>query len=170
MGCLLADDKVPQNKWQIKVPIGNLTINLLLSLYTIHSYDLCGVIWVNTFWICPSEYLAAFCSFLRSEFSEENIQFWLACEDFKSTASPDDIRWKAEEIYREFVEPTACREVSAGDSWRTETELRVQRVEINSVPFGILSMIDINLNIHYIFQNWFTEQACVWSRQCKKCC
>ncbi|XP_036969481.1 regulator of G-protein signaling 21-like [Acanthopagrus latus] len=58
------------------------------------------------------KYLAAFCSFLRSEFSEENIQFWLACEDFKSTASPDDIRWKAEEIYREFVEPTACREIN----------------------------------------------------------
>ncbi len=64
------------------------------------------------FKIFPSEYLAAFCAFLRSEFSEENIDFWLACEDFKSTASPDDLQWKAEEIYNEFIQPSACREVS----------------------------------------------------------
>lgn len=63
-------------------------------------------------WIFLSGYLAAFRDFLRSEFSEENIDFWLTCEDFKSTASPDDLRWKAEEIYQEFIQPTARREVS----------------------------------------------------------
>ncbi|XP_041791236.1 regulator of G-protein signaling 21 [Chelmon rostratus] len=57
-------------------------------------------------------YLAAFRDFLRSEFSEENIDFWLTCEDFKSTASPDDLRWKAEEIYQEFIQPTARREIN----------------------------------------------------------
>ncbi|XP_076582491.1 regulator of G-protein signaling 21 isoform X2 [Chaetodon auriga] len=58
------------------------------------------------------KYLAAFRDFLRSEFSEENIEFWLTCEDFKSTASPDDLRWKAEEIYQEFIQPTARREIN----------------------------------------------------------
>lgn len=56
------------------------------------------------------EYSAAFRSFLESEFSEENFDFWLACEDFKSTL--DDLNWKAEKIYEEFIRPTACREVS----------------------------------------------------------
>lgn len=42
----MADDREPQNKWQIKV--SNLIVNLLLSLYTIYPYDLCGVIWVIT--------------------------------------------------------------------------------------------------------------------------
>ncbi|XP_034567793.1 regulator of G-protein signaling 21 [Notolabrus celidotus] len=56
--------------------------------------------------------LAAFRTFLQSEFSEENIDFWLACEDFRSTASVDDLRWKAEKIYQEFIEPTACREIN----------------------------------------------------------
>ncbi|XP_023284535.1 regulator of G-protein signaling 5-like isoform X2 [Seriola lalandi dorsalis] len=56
------------------------------------------------------KYLAAFHTFLQSEFSEENIEFWLACEDFKSTTSSDTLRWKAEEIYGEFIQPTACRE------------------------------------------------------------
>lgn len=59
-----------------------------------------------------SEHLAAFCTFLRSEFSDENIEFWLACEDFKSTATLDDLHWKAKDIYQKFIQPTACREVS----------------------------------------------------------
>ncbi|XP_037624861.1 regulator of G-protein signaling 21 [Sebastes umbrosus] len=58
------------------------------------------------------KYLAAFRSFLQSEFSEENMEFWLACEDFRSTASPDDLQWKAEGIYQEFIQPTACREIN----------------------------------------------------------
>ncbi|XP_029988656.1 regulator of G-protein signaling 21 [Sphaeramia orbicularis] len=58
------------------------------------------------------KYLAAFRAFLQSEFSEENIEFWLACEDFRVTVSPDDLRWKAEKIYQEFIQPTACSEVN----------------------------------------------------------
>ncbi|XP_056133279.1 regulator of G-protein signaling 5 isoform X1 [Lampris incognitus] len=56
--------------------------------------------------------LAAFRSFLRSEFSEENVEFWLACEDFKRIASPGDLCLKAEEIYQEFLHPTALREIN----------------------------------------------------------
>ncbi|XP_034385993.1 regulator of G-protein signaling 21 [Cyclopterus lumpus] len=58
------------------------------------------------------KYLAAFRSFLQSEFSEENLEFWLACEDFKSTASPEDLHWKAEGIYQEFIQPLASREIN----------------------------------------------------------
>ncbi|XP_054459185.1 regulator of G-protein signaling 21 [Anoplopoma fimbria] len=58
------------------------------------------------------KYLAAFRSFLQSEFSEENIEFWLACEDFKSTASPEDLHWKAKGIYQEFIQPLASREIN----------------------------------------------------------
>ncbi|XP_031138296.1 regulator of G-protein signaling 21 isoform X1 [Sander lucioperca] len=58
------------------------------------------------------KYLAAFRSFLQSEFSEENIDFWLACEDFRWTTSQDDLRWKAEGIYQEFIQPSACREIN----------------------------------------------------------
>ncbi|XP_008336656.1 regulator of G-protein signaling 21-like [Cynoglossus semilaevis] len=56
--------------------------------------------------------LAAFHTFLQSEFSEENIEFWLACEDFRSTTSTGDLRCKAEEIYREFIQPMASREIN----------------------------------------------------------
>lgn len=68
--------------------------------------------WIICYIFLLTEYLAAFRSFLRTEFSEENIDFWFACEDFKSTASPEDRNWKAQEIYQEFIQPAAPREVS----------------------------------------------------------
>lgn len=58
------------------------------------------------------KYLAAFRGFLQSEFSEENIEFWLACEDFRSTTSLDDRQRKADGIYQEFIQPAASREIN----------------------------------------------------------
>lgn len=51
-----------------------------------------------------------FREFLKSEFSEENIEFWLACEDYKKTKS-DHLHGKAERIYEEFVQSDAIRQV-----------------------------------------------------------
>uniref|UniRef100_A0A3P9IUT7 Si:ch211-196h16.12 n=1 Tax=Oryzias latipes TaxID=8090 RepID=A0A3P9IUT7_ORYLA len=50
--------------------------------------------------------LQAFRGFLRSEFSEENLEFWLACEDFR--VSPSNLlKNKASKIYSQFVDPDA---------------------------------------------------------------
>lgn len=51
-----------------------------------------------------------FREFLKSEFSEENIEFWLACEDYKKTKS-DHLHGKAERIYEEFVQSDAIKQV-----------------------------------------------------------
>lgn len=56
--------------------------------------------------------LEAFRTFLKSEFSEENVEFWLACEDFKKTDSVEKIASKAKMIYSEFIEADAPKEVS----------------------------------------------------------
>lgn len=56
--------------------------------------------------------LDAFRTFLKSEFSEENVEFWLACEDFKKTESAEKIASKARMIYSEFIEADAPKEVS----------------------------------------------------------
>lgn len=56
--------------------------------------------------------LDAFRTFLKSEFSEENVEFWLACEDFKKTESAEKIASKARMIYTEFIEADAPKEVS----------------------------------------------------------
>ncbi|XP_061884498.1 regulator of G-protein signaling 21-like [Entelurus aequoreus] len=65
-------------------------------------------------------YLAAFRSYLQSEFSDENIDFWLACENFRATASSDNLQWKVREIYKEFIQPTACKEINVDHRIREE--------------------------------------------------
>ncbi|XP_076134745.1 regulator of G-protein signaling 16 [Alosa pseudoharengus] len=56
--------------------------------------------------------LYAFRAFLTSEFSEENIAFYLACEDFKKTKLVARLPSKAERIYNEFIGTEAPREVN----------------------------------------------------------
>lgn len=56
--------------------------------------------------------LAAFRTFLKSEFSEENVEFWLACEDFKKTKSSTKIASKAKKIYSDFIQDDAPKEVN----------------------------------------------------------
>lgn len=54
--------------------------------------------------------LCLFRAFLISEFSEENIAFYLACEDYKGTKS-SKLAPKAKKIYDEFICSDAPREV-----------------------------------------------------------
>ncbi|XP_040892964.1 regulator of G-protein signaling 5 [Toxotes jaculatrix] len=55
--------------------------------------------------------LLAFRGFLRSEFSEENLAFWLACEDYE--ISPSNLhKTKASLIYSQFINPDAPQEVN----------------------------------------------------------
>ncbi|KAM8814814.1 regulator of G-protein signaling 5 [Rhynchonycteris naso] len=56
--------------------------------------------------------LASFKSFLKSEFSEENLEFWMACENFKKTKSPAEMAEKAKRIYEEFIKTEAPKEVN----------------------------------------------------------
>uniref|UniRef100_A0A8D0GTH7 Regulator of G protein signaling 21 n=1 Tax=Sphenodon punctatus TaxID=8508 RepID=A0A8D0GTH7_SPHPU len=56
--------------------------------------------------------LAAFRAFLKSEFSEENIEFWLACEDFRKTKSAAKIVSKAKKIYSDFIQADAPKEIN----------------------------------------------------------
>uniref|UniRef100_A0A452RU47 Regulator of G-protein signaling 5 n=1 Tax=Ursus americanus TaxID=9643 RepID=A0A452RU47_URSAM len=56
--------------------------------------------------------LTSFKSFLKSEFSEENLEFWLACEDYKKIKSPAKMAEKAKKMYEEFIQTEAPREVN----------------------------------------------------------
>uniref|UniRef100_UPI00398F65AC regulator of G-protein signaling 5-like n=1 Tax=Pristiophorus japonicus TaxID=55135 RepID=UPI00398F65AC len=56
--------------------------------------------------------LALFRAFLQSEFSEENIEFWMACEDYKRHKSPAKLASKAMKIYSDFIETDAPKEVN----------------------------------------------------------
>ncbi|XP_070774642.1 regulator of G-protein signaling 5b isoform X2 [Enoplosus armatus] len=55
--------------------------------------------------------LCLFRAFLVSEFSEENIAFYLACEDYQAT-KPSKLAPKAKKIFDEFIGSDAPREVN----------------------------------------------------------
>uniref|UniRef100_A0A8C5PTW5 Regulator of G protein signaling 5 n=1 Tax=Leptobrachium leishanense TaxID=445787 RepID=A0A8C5PTW5_9ANUR len=56
--------------------------------------------------------LSVFQNFLKSEFSEENIEFWMACEEYRKVKSPTKLATKAKKIYEEFIQTEAPREVN----------------------------------------------------------
>ncbi|KAF1660962.1 Regulator of G-protein signaling 21, partial [Aptenodytes patagonicus] len=56
--------------------------------------------------------LAAFSTFLKSEFSEENVEFWLACEDFNKTKSSTKIASKTQRIYSDFIQADAPKDIN----------------------------------------------------------
>lgn len=56
-----------------------------------------------------------FREFLISEYSEENIAFWLACEQLKQENNPDKIEEKARCIYEGYISILSPKEVSGLD-------------------------------------------------------
>ncbi|XP_060685683.1 regulator of G-protein signaling 5-like [Hemiscyllium ocellatum] len=71
--------------------------------------------------------LSAFRAFLHSEYSEENIEFWLACEDYKKTKSPAKRASKAKKIYVEFIETDAPKEVNIDYETKDSTKRNLQK-------------------------------------------
>ncbi|XP_077496753.1 uncharacterized protein LOC144107558 isoform X2 [Amblyomma americanum] len=53
-----------------------------------------------------------FRDFLKCEYSEENILFWLACEDLKQESNPELIEEKARAIYEDYISILSPKEVS----------------------------------------------------------
>lgn len=71
----------------------------------------------------PSDGLAAFRAFLRTEFSEENLEFWLACEEYKKIKSQSKMASKAKKIFAEYIAIQSCKEVSGNISEMSCTAL-----------------------------------------------
>lgn len=55
--------------------------------------------------------MAVFRHFLRSEFSEENLDFWLAVEKYKKMRTQTKMAAKAHSIFNEFISTSATRQV-----------------------------------------------------------
>uniref|UniRef100_A0A673Y4X6 Regulator of G protein signaling 5a n=1 Tax=Salmo trutta TaxID=8032 RepID=A0A673Y4X6_SALTR len=79
--------------------------------------------------------LDMFRGFLRSEFSEENIEFWVACENFKKTKSPMKMTVKARKIYEDFIQTEGPREVNI-DHYTKDVTLR-NLLDLSSTTFDL---------------------------------
>lgn len=53
-----------------------------------------------------------FRDFLRCEYSEENILFWLACEELKVETNAEKVEEKARFIYEDYISILSPKEVS----------------------------------------------------------
>lgn len=70
---------------------------------------------LSLFFISLPGGLQAFRGFLLSEFSEENLEFWLACEDYR--LSPSNLqKTKSSSIYGQFINPDAPQEVGGEEN------------------------------------------------------
>ncbi|KAM4021388.1 regulator of G-protein signaling 21 [Anomaloglossus baeobatrachus] len=76
--------------------------------------------------------LTAFRDFLKSEFSDENIEFWLACEDFKKTKMSSQLVIKANKIYCEYIKTEAPREVNIDHKTRELISQKIAQPTVNS--------------------------------------
>ncbi|XP_049633536.1 LOW QUALITY PROTEIN: regulator of G-protein signaling 16 [Suncus etruscus] len=70
--------------------------------------------------------IAAFRAFLKTEFSEENLDFWLACEEFKKIRSASKLEAQARRIFEEFVCCEAPKEVNLDHETRELTRAGLQ--------------------------------------------
>uniref|UniRef100_A0A8C8RCV9 Regulator of G-protein signaling 16 n=1 Tax=Pelusios castaneus TaxID=367368 RepID=A0A8C8RCV9_9SAUR len=103
--------------------------NILETLGVPHSLIVCGkvVYWnpetnkQNLKWV-ESNGVATFHAFLKTEFSEENLEFWLACEEFKKSRSKSKLSSKAHRIFKEFVQNEAPKEVNIDHETREITQ------------------------------------------------
>ncbi|XP_058493488.1 regulator of G-protein signaling 21-like isoform X2 [Solea solea] len=59
---------------------------------------------------CKSQLV--FENFLKTEYSEENLSFWLACENYKKITSEAEMTDAANGIYAEFVRVDALRQIN----------------------------------------------------------
>lgn len=60
-----------------------------------------------------------FREFLRTEYSEENMLFWLACEDLKQENNKSSVEEKARLIYEDYISILSPKEVGGLSLMRT---------------------------------------------------
>ncbi|XP_064188080.1 regulator of G-protein signaling 4 isoform X2 [Anguilla rostrata] len=76
--------------------------------------------------------LRAFATFLKSEFSEENIEFWMVCQEYKKTTSQEDLASKAIKIYEQYVAAESPNEVNLDSATREETRRNLENPSLSS--------------------------------------
>ncbi|XP_048844313.1 regulator of G-protein signaling 4-like [Brienomyrus brachyistius] len=67
-------------------------------------------------------------TFLRTEFSQENLEFWVACEDYKTNTPPEKLSSKAREIFDMYVEVESPKEVNLDSTTKEETRRNLENI------------------------------------------
>lgn len=93
------------SRWT-KSSVVKVRLASLFWILPIHSKEpLTGLLLV------PAAGQIAFREFLKSEYSEENILFWLACEEYKKIKTVPEMISSANRIFSEYVQTEAPKQV-----------------------------------------------------------
>ncbi|XP_065103246.1 regulator of G-protein signaling 21 isoform X1 [Paramisgurnus dabryanus] len=88
--------------------------------------------------------LATFHTFLKSEYSDENMEFWLTCEDFKKITSSHKMTSRAKKIFEQFVKAESPKEINIDHQTREEIKKNVRRPtvqcfdEAQKIVYGLM--------------------------------
>ncbi|XP_030646993.1 regulator of G-protein signaling 21-like [Chanos chanos] len=74
----------------------------------------------------------ALTDFLKKEYSEENILFWLACEEYKKIPSSPERISAASKIYSEFVQVDAPKQINIDSETRKIIAANISTPDLNS--------------------------------------
>ncbi|XP_045914325.1 regulator of G-protein signaling 8 isoform X1 [Micropterus dolomieu] len=89
--------------------------------------------------------VSVFGAFLRSEFSEENLQFYLACEQYRHSSNNFSLQRRAKDICATYIQPGAPREVNLDSKTRDLTVQLLQAPSHTSLSHAqkrIYSLLD----------------------------
>ncbi|KAG8004970.1 Regulator of G-protein signaling 1 [Nibea albiflora] len=89
--------------------------------------------------------VSVFGAFLRSEFSEENLQFYLACEQYRQSSTNFTLQRRAKDICVTYVQPGSPREVNLDSKTRDLTIQLLQapsRTSLLHAQKRIYSLLD----------------------------
>ncbi|XP_044295210.1 regulator of G-protein signaling 2-like [Varanus komodoensis] len=104
--------------------------------------------------------LSAFRAFLKSEFCEENIDFWLACEDFKKIKSPQKLTAKAKKIYSDFIEKEAPKEINIDFQTKNTIAQNLQEAThtcFNAAQKRVYSLMENNSYPRFLESEFYQE-------------
>ncbi|XP_068581059.1 regulator of G-protein signaling 2 [Cebidichthys violaceus] len=98
--------------------------------------------------------------FLKSEFCEENIEFWTACEDFRNTTSHKELASKANSIYEEFIKSEAPKEINLDFHTRNAIVQSLHEPTVTSFLAAqrkVYSLMENNSYPRFIYSNLYRE-------------
>ncbi|CAN9504142.1 unnamed protein product [Ophioblennius macclurei] len=101
---------------------------------------------------------SVFEAFLRSEFSEENLQFYLACEQYKHSSNNFSLQRRAKDISATYIQPGAPREVNLDSKTRELTLQLLQAPSHSSLSHAqkrIYSLLDTDCYPRFLQSNVF---------------
>lgn len=104
-----------------------------------------------------------FRQFLRTEFSEENMMFWLACEDLKKETNKTVVEEKVRQIYEDFISILSPKEVSRWSRAYYKEDIRDGHFSCIMVCFSLTFLVCVYINL----RNSNILLSCCIPRRCK---